>query len=371
MSQILHRLYDNSVRIPDFYFDTKTDVIYLVKSIDGKKEKVSSGIKRPFIIKAKREAFKNLKLKMNKKKQASSPLIKDELDSWILVKESEALAYDTLNNVKRAKKQIDEFWGSKFPSEIGRDSLAEWYAWWRENHPDIEMENAVKYMRNFCKYLAQKIVNGKPLIPVVPTITDPNYKKIRRARKKKKERVFSADEFKTIIKTAENTDHQLVVLFMYTMAARITETLELEFGEQIILDRKTPMYRWSDGQNKADLDGWHALHPALVDRLEWLRAVRKASGTKRVFPQKHDNRKALREQMIDWAEWRTRAKLGWHWTPHTFRHTCLTNLFSDEKNAQGLICKLYRVSLAVALETYIHPTESSIEKMRNVLQVAI
>jgi integrase len=233
------------------------------------------------------------------------------------------------------------------------------------------MENAVKYMRNFCHYLAQKVVDGKPLIPVVPNIADPNYKKIRRNRKKKKERVITADELKTIVKTAAHPDHQLIVLFMYTMAARITETLELKFGEQIILDRKTPMYRWSDGQNKADLDGWHALHPSLIDRLEWLRAVRKSTGTTRVFPQKLDNQKPLREQQIDWAGWRKRADLGWHWTPHTFRHTCLTNLFSDEKNPQGLICKLYRVSLAVALETYIHPTESSIEKMRNVIEVAV
>jgi integrase len=372
MSQTLHRLFDNHVRVPDFYFDVKTDVIYLVKSIGGKKEKVSSGIKRPFVSRAKREAFKKLKLKESMKKQKSSPLIRDLLEKWILIKESESLAYDTMNNVRRAKKQIEEFWGSKFPSEITRDTVAEWYSWWRAYHPDIEMENAVKYMLNFCNgYLSKTIVDEKPLLLVVPAIADPNYKKIRRARKKKKERVFTGQEFNQIFRTAEIPEHQLVILFMYTMAARITETLELEFDNQIILDREPPVYRWSDGQNKADLDGRHALHPSLIDRFERLRVTRKLQGTKRMFPQKGDNKKALREQMIDWKAWRKRANIGWHWTPHTFRHTCLTNLFSDEKNPQGLICKLYRVSLAVALETYIHPTESSMLKMRNVLEVSI
>jgi hypothetical protein len=31
-----------------------------------------------------------------------------------LAKESEELAYDTMNNVRRAAKQIDEFWGPLF-----------------------------------------------------------------------------------------------------------------------------------------------------------------------------------------------------------------------------------------------------------------
>jgi integrase len=135
------------------------------------------------------------------------------------------------------------------------------------------------------------------------------------------------------------------------------------------MDPKAPIYRWREGQNKADYDGKHALHPALVPRLKELLARREAEGTTRLFPQLRDNRAPLKEQQIDWADWRKRANLGWHWTPHTFRHTCLSNLFNDEANPQALICKLYRVSLAVAMETYIKPTESGIEKMRNAIKV--
>lgn len=371
MSQKLQPLIDNGVREADLYFDVKTRVIYFLKSIEGKKVKFSTGVRIPNTRAARRAANQKLNKKMNAKKQRLQTLIKDELATWIVVKENEGLAYDTLNNIRRAKDQIEEFWGLKFPHEITSDNLTAWYSWWRENNPNIEMENAVKYLRNFCKYLTQKIVHDRPLLPIVPTIADPNYKKIRRARKKKKERIITPSEFKTIMKTAEALEHFLVVLFMYTMATRITETLELSFDSEIHLDRPLPTYQWSDGQNKADHDGWHALHPKLVDALKKLRARRLAEGTARLFPQGRDNQAALKEQQIDWAGWRKRANLGWHWTPHTFRHTCLSNLFNDEKNPQAIICKLYRVSLAVAMETYIKPTESGIEKMRDAIKVEL
>lgn len=371
MSQKLDCLYDKDIRVPDFYFDVESDVIYLIKSIGGKKEKISSGIKRPHIAKAKREAFVKLKKKLNIKRQKASSLIRDELNHWLTVKESEGLAYDTLNNVRRAKEQIDEYWGAKFPYEITRDNLTKWYAWWREHNPTIEMENAIKYKRNFCRYLAQKIVDGRPLLPAVPDITDPNYKLIRRARKKKKENIISESDLKAILATALSDDDQLIVLIMYTMATRISETMEMSFGSEILLDQKVPAYRWSDGQNKADHDGWHALHPELIPRLTALRKRRAVQGTTRLFPQQGDNQKALREQMVDWAKWRERAGLSWHWTPHTFRHTCLSILFNDEKNPQALIIKLYRVSLAVAIETYIKPTASGIEKMRHAIKVEL
>jgi integrase len=163
----------------------------------------------------------------------------------------------------------------------------------------------------------------------------------------------------------------LVTLIMYTMATRITETLEMRFDEEIDLDHEPPRYCWSDGQNKADLDGWHALHPKLVPLLQSLRRRRLAEGTNRLFPQKHDNSKALREQQVDWRAWRERAGIKWHWTPHTFRHTCLSNLFNDPKNPQALICKLYRVSLAVALETYVKPTNEGRALMMGAITVNI
>lgn len=371
MSQKLQPLYNNGERVPDYYFDEKTKMIYFLKSMDGKKVKFSTGAKVPNIVTAKRNASAKLKAKLNAKKMSSRTLIREELGHWLVVKESEGLAYDSMNNIRRAKGQIEEFWGGKFPHEITRDNLTAWYSYWREKHPDIEMENAIKYMRNFCRYLAQKIVDDRPLLPIVPTMADPNYKKIRRARKKKKERVFTAAEFKTIYEGAPNPEAALCVLIMHTMATRITETLSSAFGDEFILKGSRWVYKWSDGQNKADHDGWHFAHPALDKYLSRLQGIRAGEHTKLLFPQLHDRRAPLKEQQIDWAGWRKRANLGWHWTPHTFRHTCLTNLFNNPKNPQGMICKLYRVSLAVAMETYIHPTDESRMQMRDVIEIEI
>lgn len=371
MSQKFDLAFDGTAREQDLFIDRKTRIIYFIKSIDGKKVKFSTGVKEPHFRAAKRAANQKLNKKMNAKKLRAQSLIKDELGSWLVVKENEGLAYDTLNNIRRAKSQIEEFWGLYFPHEITADNLTRWYSWWRENNPNIEMENAVKYMRNFCRYLARKFVNERPLLPIVPKIADPNYKKIRRARKKKKERIITSTEFKRIFETADSEETALAALFMYTMASRITETLELTFQSEIFLSTEPPRYIWREGQNKADLEGWHALHPSLLVPLGNLLARRKEEGTRRLFPQKNDNQLPIKGQQVDWAGWRKRANLGWHWTPHTFRHTCLSNLFNDEKNPQALICKLYRVSLAVAMETYIKPTESGIEKMRNAIKVEL
>lgn len=368
MNQNLQPLFDGPLLIPDFFFDPKTDIIYFRKTIDSKDIKFSTKVKRPNVAKARRVANRELRGKLNRKKARVNSLIKDELELWLKVKESEGHKYDTMNNIRRAKKQIEEFWGEKFPHEINRDNLTEWYQWWTANHSDIMMENAVKYLRNFCRYLAEKIVGGYPLLPAVPTIKDPAQRENRAQRQKKKEKLISPSDFKKIYETGQG-DEPLITLFMYTMATRITETLSLRFGEEILLDQEIPTYRWSVGQNKAGLWGEHALHPSLIPWLVDLRKRRTSEGTNCLFPQKGDNKKPLREQMIEWDDWRFWANLSFHWTPHTFRHTCLSNLFSDPNNPQALICKLYRVSIQTAMEHYIKATQEGILKMRSAIKV--
>lgn len=353
----------------NFYLDQESGIIYFKKSHAGEKIKFTTKLPWLEFIKAKRYANQEFNRRIGKNRIVANNLIKDELPLWVRVKESEDLARDTMNNIRRAKMQIEWFWGTQFPSDITRDNCAVWYDWWARNHSDIDMENAIKYMRNFCRYLAQKIVNGRPLLPAVPDIRDPNYKKIRRRRKKAKENILTLKDFKKILSTAASERDKLIILIMYTMATRITETLEMRFGKEIHLSDMGWIYRWSDGQNKANLDGWHTLHPALIKPIE--DHYNETSTSQYLFPQKHDTGKPLREQMIDWQAWRDRAGLEHHWTPHTFRHTCLSNLFNDPANPQALICKLYRVSLAVAMESYIKPTEEGRERMAKAIKVAL
>jgi integrase len=367
----LKPIIEDGVRLKDFFYDPKTKVIYFLKSLNNKKIKFSTKTKLPDTKKARRIANAELTKRLNKKKNRITPLIRDEIELWLKVKINEGVKYDTLNNIKRAKAQIEEYWGDKFCSEITRDNLADWYVAFKAEHPEIRMENAIKYMRNFARYLSEKVVNEAPLLAAVPPINDPEFDEIWAERVKKKQNIFSNADLKAIVETAESPEHQLLVLIMYTMATRITETLTMRFGHEVLMNRTPPIYRWTVGQNKADLVGEHTFHPVVAPRLEALKAKRDLEKTDRLFPQLRDNQAAIMEQQIDWDAWRKRANIGWHWTPHTFRHTCLSNLFNDEKNPQALIIKLYRVSLATALATYIKPTDEGREKMREAIKVEL
>ena len=154
------------------------------------------------------------------------------------------------------------------------------------------------------------------------------------------------------------------------MATRIDETLNLDF-DRILIDQPQPIYRWHTGTNKAGLSGEHMLHPSLIEPFKQLAEKRKAEGTRLYFPQERNNAKALKPQQIGWDGWRERAGLDWHWMPHTFRHTCLTNLFNDPKNPQAAICKLYRVSLRVALDTYYKVTKESMQVLQQSIEVTL
>lgn len=353
----------------NYFVDVKTNIIYFIKRHKGRRIFFSTHETNG--VKAKRFANAEYERRVGKRGPVTQSLVMDEVPLWLKVKESENLKYDTMNNVRRGADEILEFWGDKLPSEIDADSITEWVEWWAKHKSPLQMENAIKYMRNFCKYLARKVVNGRPLLAAVPRIVDPNAKKIRRARKKKKENIFVSKDFVRIYETAGSLENRILALFMYTMASRVTETLELSFDSEIFLDHNPPIYKWSDGQNKADLDGFHALHPSLIKPLNELRAIREAQGTKRLFPQKYNPEAPLKSQQIDWDAWRDRAGISWHWTAHTFRHTCLSNLFNDPKNPQLLICKLYRISLKEAEETYVKPTIEGIALMRDSLRVEL
>lgn len=352
-----------------YFVDTKSQIIQFEARINGKKIKFSTKEKFPNGVKAKRFANAELERRLGKKKVIVQNLIKEELDLYKKVKDAENLSYFTIKSYERGIRDIKLFWGDMLPHEINRDNLALWYEWWPKNKPGVEIENCIKWMRNFCKYLSQKTVNGMPILPAVPTITDPKRKQTMINRANKKQRIFTPEEIKVICDTAESWIYALVIKFMTTMATRIDETLELEFEKTIFLDEPIPVYRWFAGQNKADLVGQHALHLSLIEPLKKLREIRRAEGTRKLFPQKLNNQVGLREQQIDWNGWRKRANLGWHWTPHTCRHYCLTVIFNDPRVPQLVACKQFRISAKVAEETYVKTRVETMLLLRDIVEV--
>lgn len=366
MSQKLEPIFnDDGQRVAGLFKDPRSNIIYSITSIKNKKHKFSTKIKYPNVSQAKRAANLRLSEIFGSNKKSITPLIKDEIPKYILLKESEGLDPKTLAVVRRVmKRRIEPFWGQMQAQEITREKMPEWFSWLHEKFPGEQHFNDVKYMRNFCRYLNQTQHNGRALLPAIPRIVDPDHKRVIAVRKKKNERIFTKAEFRKIIKVADQTE-RLASLIMYTMATRIEETLTMSFDDQVVWENRRWQYVWSAGQNKADHEGRHDFPSALTAALTTRKEHSRKLGSLRLFPQVYNSQAPLRAQQIDWDGWRARAKLGWHWTSKTFRHTCLSNLFNDEKLPQALILKLYRISLAVALDVYVKPTESGREKMRN------
>lgn len=362
---------EKNQRMPGLWFDPKTDVIYFLKSMGNKKIKFSTKIKRPENRRALIFANARVKEMFEKPKATITPLIKDEIPKWFAVKQSENLDQRTYTKISQAILRIEPFWGGMFCNEIDDDNVAKWIDWLNEKFPGQQKFNAVKYMRNLAKYLARKQYNGAALLPAIPRIYDPDEKSDIAERKAKTERIFTAREFKKIFKTAETPEDALKVLFMYLMATRIEETLTLKFGKSLVRERGIWYYRWTFGQNKADHEGRHILHPEIARRLAALEKKRMVAGTHLLFPQARNNQQALKPAQMDWNAWRKRAGLGWNWTSKTFRHTCLSNLFADETIPQAHILKLYRVSLATALRVYVKPTQEGMRRLSKKLKAGI
>lgn len=348
--------------------------IYFIKSHEGHKIKFTTRIREPNGIQAKKEANRKFKEIISKGKRFARYTIGEELHLFAKVREAEGGGEETKKIYRRNIKYLRQFWGEKFPNEINRQTLADFYNWWALTHRDPKtgrphtMENVLKVFRNFCRFLTEKQHNGIPLLPAIPKMEDPNKIDIIAERKKKKERILTKAEFRSILDSALTEREYFTSLIMYTMATRVEETLDLDFLRNILLDEPVPVYRWYVDSNKAKRMGQHALPTFLIEPLRALREFRRRQGTHLLFPQANNAQKPMWAAQIDWDGWRKRAGLDWHWTSHTFRHTCLTNLIGSGV-PHATIMKLYRVSLQVLTQTYHHVTDQDRISYRDIIEV--
>lgn len=362
MAQKLSPFVDSfGTRHASYFVDTKSGVLYFRKRLDGKELKFSCETDN--ITLAKRFASRELKKRINQKNRRVIPALGPELDRFLELRSKEALAGDTFKNIKNAVKKLKPFWENKLPSEIRRDTWLEFCEWYKIEYSGEQVENCLKYFRNFCYYLAEPRKDRGPLISVVPKLSDPDAKAVRIKRKSKKSRVFTKAEIKTLLSVCGERD-QLIILLMYLMALRVNEACGLR-KEYLDLDHAPPLYRFREGMNKAGLDGCDSIPRLLIPRL---RHFIDLSDGPYVFPQKGNSDKPIKSQMVRWESIRSKAKLGWHWTPHTFRHSCLTALFNDPKVPDSYVIKTKRISLAEALNTYIHVTTDKLDAFRDAME---
>lgn len=351
--------------VPDFYLDSRSGIFYFIKSIEGKVIKFST--KTTNLTTAKRVAAKELKKRLNLKKPTAQPLLGYWMKKYLKEKlEDSSIGESAKKNAKNSIKQAFEFFRDYRPEEITKDLWGEFYAWHKRTY-GFQFENAHKYFRNFLNWLSEERYFGQPVLFSVPRLQNPESKETRKARKEKKDHIFSDREFKKIYDVCGDRERVLILL-MFTMGFRVESDALSAKWKQFKFDLDPPVYIFGEFDNKAGLEGRQAIHSlALEHLLEW----RKTAGySEWVFPQKNDPTKHLRAQMINWAELRAKAKIGWHWTAHTFRHSCLTRL-AERGHPMHLICKCFRISAQEFMQTYAHLTPEGISQMQNAIEVEL
>lgn len=354
-----------SVRVPDFYYDPDSSIIQFVKRVDGQIVRFSTGIKIPNVRKAKEVANAKLRSKLNNKtgvKQLIGALFEAFLEDSDKDARRGNLDPATLQKRRQAWNQLKGFWKNLRPEEITVEKWSEFLDYFEANFSGQSVFNARKYFGVFARMLNQRIYNGRPVLASVPTFKNPFATKERKARKRKKSRIFTQAEVLALVKNA-SMDEELLILLMAQMAFRIIEACSLRWEN---IDIKDGFYHFGEDDNKAGHEGQQAIPEAILSRLR-MRSKTKQSDY--VFPQRNDSTKHIRPQMIDWADLKTKSKVTWGWSPHTFRHWCLTLLFSDPKNNHPAIMHAYRISYKVALEHYIHVGVEALESLRNAIVI--
>lgn len=362
--------------VSDFFMDLDSGIVQFVKRIEGKlfyrSTKIVVPMKSlpttPAIVKKAKESANSL---LNKKKsiQRVRRLLEEEWDLYYAIREKEqvreGIDESTLGVVRRAGDRIKQFWEGRRPEEITKDTWLDFVDWHEENYQGQTLFNVRKYFRTFCQHLHEKIVNGHPLLPAVPTMKNPYARRERLNRKRKKARVLTKEEIQNILVVCDECE-QLVILLMWTMAFRIDSDALSARWDQFRLDDVLPVYVFGEEDNKADLDGKQAIHPEVLRRLKLWR--QKIDHSKWVFPQLRDPEKHIVSQMIDFIGMRQKSGVNWKWTPHTFRHTCFTDL-ADSGYPQHLICKCFRISPKQFMETYTHLSKEGLASMQNAIKV--
>lgn len=340
-------------------------VIYFRQMIDGEEIKFSTG--ETSLVKARMVVGRELKRRLERYTSKVKTLLGDEIEKYIAVREKDEITADAMKNIRNGLKQVKPFWQNKLPSEITADSWRECYEWFKVNHPTIQFENANKVFRTFCKWLNQPTKDRGVLIFYVPTIKNPEAKKTRKERKRRKSRIFTDEEFTKIYQACELRE-QVLVLLMYTMAFRVESDALSARWDQFHMHAELPFYHFGEFDNKAGLEGRQAIHEVTLEHLKRLKEV--TGHSEFVFPQQNDPTKHLRRAMIDWPAIRKKSGVTWDWSAHRFRHSCLTKL-AERGFPMHLICKCYRISAQEFMNTYAHLTPEGLASMQNAMVVVL
>lgn len=367
-----------------YFFDEKSKIIYWLRKTQNDIEKVSSEVvydatdKKTVassLLKASRiipVKLKERKDKLKKKKSANNRMVGDYLDDMLDInshfhKSKTALVSDeTLESYRTSVRHLKEFFDGYLPDELTPDQLdaqaeglefkdpwIEFVRSFQEKNPGFNMFNVTKHFRALCKYMHE---NG--VIKKRPRVFNPFAQKEKITRRKKTQRIYTPGEV-LMMDAVCNPDQRLALWLGYDQAFRQDDCVNMEW-ERVNLGA-SPYVDFHGDDNKAGFVGRIPLSDTCA---ELLRDRRKAANSAWVLPLKTEPGRPMLPQAFEFEKVVRNSGVN-HGSHKTLRHTRLTEDFGNPELDNALVMKIRRVSLAVALEHYIHPTESDFEKFRN------
>lgn len=343
-----------------YYFDEKSKMIYFVRKIQDDNIKFSTGVRydgRPgCLIKASRivSVKEGLKKEEKKKKGTLNRLMGDHLDEFLERAVKSGDKPGTLESKKNSVRHLKEFFDGHLSSEVTNDEWLEFLKAFQEKNPGFNLFNITKHFRSACKYLHD---NG--LMLKKPKIFNPNRQKEDIKRRKKRHRPYEPDEILRMDAVC-NADQRLALWLGYGEAFRLDDCVKLTW-DRVHLSKSSPFVEFHGDENKTGFTGKVPLSDTSV---ELLRERRKSAVGPWVFHLVSDPQTPMHSQQIRFEDvvLNSGVKYGSH---HILRHTRLTEDFGNQELPDTLVMKIRRVSLAIAVEHYVHPSDSDFEKFRN------
>lgn len=350
------------VRIPEkehYYFDEKSKVIYYLKKSLGEVAKISTKIKYEgpsSVLKASRIIPILLRDKKTKQKkgQTLNLLMGDHLDLFLDRATKSGDKPGTIESKRNSVKHLKEFFEGHLPSEVTDDEWLLFVAFFQAKNPDFNMFNVTKHFRSVCKALHEDGIILKK-----PKVFNPNKKKEDVKRRKKRNRPYEVDEIQAMDMVC-NDDQRLALWLGYDMAFRLDDCIKLDW-ERVHLSKTEPYIEFHGDENKTGFAGKVPLSDTCA---ELLRDRRKTATGPWVFHLISDSASPMLSQQIRFEDVVRLSGIGYG-SHHILRHTRLTEDFGNKDLPDTLVMKIRRVSLAIAVEHYVHPSKDDNEKFRN------
>lgn len=350
--------------IPNFKWNAGSKAIIYVEMVEGARFEFSTRITsesekidEATFTKAKKKASVKKANIIRKDEQARliTPLLGDEIKAVIQKYENRPRHKTgkdhTLNTVKSSYAKIIEWWADRYVHELNVSNWEVFQKWLDEKYPGFNTFNITKYMR----VLASHCFN-QGLIKIKPKIVDKNAQLLKVKRKKKKNWVYTDDEVIALDEACETAKEHLAIRLGYQMAFRISDVVSLSW-DRINLTAKTPYVKFEGEDKEENFDKY----PLSDDILDVLRIMPRESDW--LFPQVLKDQ-PIKTSQFDFKAIRTRAKVK-RGTFHSLRRYRLTNDFNNPEYTTTQVCKVRRVSLKEAYDSYITITEKDLMALKN------